>query len=198
MLGQAIWWGSITLETLLLVRGLQGRLLARFPVFYVYILFVWLQSLLRFSIYHARPQLYLPVYWITEYSGVLIGCAVVFEIYRVALAAYPGTARMARNLLTFVFVMAFTKGLVETWNNPYWWSVTTTIEFERALRTVQSLAIIALVALFLFYAIPFGRNLRGILLGYGLFVGISVIQLTFRSEERRVGKEGRSRWSPNH
>jgi len=44
---------------------------------------------------------------------------------------------------------------------------------------VQSLAIIALVALFLFYAIPFGRNLRGILLGYGLFVGISVIQLTF-------------------
>src|SRR5438045_1760326 len=71
MLGQAIWWGSITLETLLLVRGLQGRLLARFPVFYVYILFVWL-------------------------------CA-----------------------------------------------------------------------------IPLGRNLSGILLGYGLFVGISVIQLTF-------------------
>src|SRR5437762_13943956 len=93
MLGQAIWWGSITLETLLLVRGLQGKLLARYPVFYVYILFVWLQSLLRFSIYHARPQLYLPVYWITEYSGVLIGCAVVFEIYRVALAAFPGTAR---------------------------------------------------------------------------------------------------------
>jgi hypothetical protein len=179
MLGQAIWWGSITLETLLLVRGLQARLLARYPVFYIYILFVWLQSLLRFSIYHARPQLYLPVYWITEYSGVLIGCAVVLEIYRVALAAYLGTARMARNLLGFVFVMAFTKGLVETWNNPHWWSIATTIEFERALRTVQTLTIIALVALFLFYAIPFGRNLRGILLGYGLFVGISVIQLTF-------------------
>jgi hypothetical protein len=176
---QLIWWGGIALEAILLIRGLQGKLLARYPVFYAYILFVWLQSLLRFSIYHARPQLYLPVYWITEYSGVLIGCAVVFEIYRVGLAAYPGTARMARNLLAFVFVMAFTKALVEMWNYPHWWSVTTTIEFERALRTVQSLAIIALVALFLLYAIPFGRNLRGILLGYGLFVGISVIQLTF-------------------
>jgi hypothetical protein len=179
MLGQAIWWGSIALETMLLVRGLRGKLLARYPVFYSYILFVWLQSLLRFSIYHARPQLYLPVYWITEYSAVLIGCGVVFEIFRVGLAAYPGTARMARNLLAFVFVMALTKGLVETWNNPHWWSVTTTIEFERALRTAQSLAIIALVVVFLFYSIPFGRNLRGILLGYGLFVGTSVIQLTF-------------------
>jgi hypothetical protein len=53
------------------------------------------------------------------------------------------------------------------------------MDLERLLRTVQSLAILALVLLFLFYAIPFGRNLRGILLGYGLFVGLSVIQLTF-------------------
>ncbi len=37
----------------------------------------------------------------------------------------------------------------------------------------------SLVVLSLFYSIPFGRNLRGVLLGYGLFVGTSVIQLTF-------------------
>ena len=179
MLGQAIWWGSIALEALLLIRGLQGKLLGRYPFFYAYILFVWLQSLLRFSVYHSRPELYSSVYWITEWLGVLVGCGVVFEVCRVGLAAYPGTARMARNLLAFVFVMAFTKGLVETWNDPHWWSATTAMELERALRTVQSLAIIALVVLSLFYSIPFGRNLRGILLGYGLFVGTSVIQLTF-------------------
>ena len=179
MFGLVIWCSGIALELLLLVRGLQGKLFGRYPVFYAYVFFVWMQSLLRFSIYHLRPQLYLPVYWITEYLAILIGCAVVFEIFRVGLAAYPGTARMARNLLAFLFVMAVTKGLVGTWNDPHWWSATTTIEFERALRTVQSLAIIALVVLFLFYSIPFGRNLRGILLGYGLFMGISVIQLTF-------------------
>jgi hypothetical protein len=52
-------------------------------------------------------------------------------------------------------------------------------KIERALRTVQATAILALVALFLFYSIPFGRNLRGILLGYGLFIGERVICLTF-------------------
>jgi len=179
MLGQIIWWSCIVLESVLLVRCLHARLWARFPVFYAYVFFVWLQSLLRFSILHSRPQSYSAVYWITEGLGVLIGCGVVFEIYRAGLAAYPGTARMARNLLSFVFVLAFTKAFVDAWNDPRWWVIATTMDVERLLRTVQSLAILALVVLFLFYAIPFGRNLRGILLGYGLFVGLSVIQLTF-------------------
>jgi len=179
MLGLIIWWSGIALETFLLARGFAGRLWARYPVFYAYISFVWLQSLLRFSIFHLRPQQYKPVYWITEGLGVLAGCAVVFEIYRVGLAAYPGTARMARNLLGFVSVLALTKALVDTWNDPQWWLIATTMDLERLLRTVQSFAILALVVLFLFYAIPFGRNLRGILLGYGVFVGLSVIQLTF-------------------
>jgi hypothetical protein len=179
MLGQVIWWSGIALETLLVIRGFRGRLLARYPVFYAYITFVWVQSLLRFSVYHWRPQLYVPVYWITQALGVLIGCAVVFEVYRVGLRAYPGTARMARNVLAFVFVMALTKALVNTWNNPHWLSMLLNVDVERSLRVVQSFAILALVLLFLFYSIPFGRNLRGILLGYGLFVAASVIQLTF-------------------
>src|SRR5437870_7643445 len=158
LIGQAIWWACIALEGLLLVRGFQGRLLARYPVFYAYLFFVCSQSLLRFSVYHSRPQLYGKIYWITEWMGILIGCGVVFEIYRVGLAAYPGTARMARNLLAFVFVMAFTKAIVETWNDPHWWLIATTMDLEHALRTAQALAIVALVALFLFYSISFGRN----------------------------------------
>src|SRR2546421_4518491 len=170
MLDQAIWWGCIALETLLLTRGFRGRLLGRYPVFYTYIFFVCSQSLIRFSIYQSRPQLYPPIYWVTEYLGVFIGCGVVFEIYRVGLSAYPGTARMARNLLAFVFVLAFTRVLVETWNDPHWWSMATNLELEGVLRTVQAVGLGALVLLFLSYSIPFGRKLRGVLLGYGLFL----------------------------
>lgn len=181
MLDHAIWWSGILLETLLLIRGFRGRLLSRYPVFYAYIFFVFSQSLIRFSFYHWRPQSYPPIYWATEYLGVLIGCVVVFEIYRAALSAYPGTARMARNLLALVFVLAFTKVLVETWNDPHWWSIATNLELEGVLRTVQAVGLGALVLLFSFYSIPFGKNLRGVLLGYGLFIGESVIWLTFAS-----------------
>ncbi len=195
MLGQSIWWGCIILETVLLLLGFRGKLLARYPVFYAYILFVLVQSLLRFSIYRSRHELYSPVYWITEGLGVLIGCGVVFEVYRVGLAAYPGTARMARNLLAFVFVMAVTKAIVGTWNDPHWWMVATTVDLEHALRVVQALAIVALVVLFLFYSIPFGRNLRGVLLGYGLFIGESVVWLSLFSAG---GEKFHEFWSNVH
>jgi hypothetical protein len=66
------------------------------------------------------------------------------------------------------------------------------LDLELALRVVQALALVALVALFLFYAIPFGRNLRGILLGYGLFLGESVVWLSFAP---RSSESFRAFWS---
>lgn len=192
MLGQIIWWSGITIEAVILARALFGKLLKQYPAFYSYLLFVWLQSILRFSVYHVRPQLYLKVFWTTEWLGVLVGCAVVFEIYRVGLRAYPGTARLARNLLAFVLLLAFMKATVEAGNNPLWWSTASTLDLELALRVVQALALIALVALFLFYAIPFGRNLQGILLGYGLFLGESVVWLSFAP---RSSESFRAFWS---
>jgi len=192
MLGQVIWWSSIAIEAVILARALSGRLLKQYPAFYAYVVFVWMQSLLRFFVYHAHPQLYPKAFWITEWLGVLAGCAVVFEIYRVGLHAYPGTARLARNLLAFVFLLALVKATVETGNNPLWWSTASTLDLELALRVVQALALLALVVLFLFYAIPFGRNLRGILLGYGLFLGESVVWLSFAP---RSGENFRAFWS---
>jgi len=192
MLGQLIWWSGITIEAVILARALSGRLLKQYPAFYAYVLFVWIQSLLRFCVHYAWPPLYARVFWITEWLGVLTGCAVVFEIYRVGLRAYPGTARLARNLLAFVFLLALVKATVETGNNPLWWSTASTLDLELALRVVQSLALLALVVLFLFYAIPFGRNLRGILLGYGLFLGESVVWLSFAP---RSSESFRAFWS---
>jgi hypothetical protein len=181
MIEQAIWWGGICLEVILLVRGVFGKLLGRYPVFYAYIFFVCSQSLIRYSIYRLQPQYYAPVYWITQWLAILTGCGVVFEVYRVGLRAYPGAARMARNLLALVFILASTKAIVDTSNDPRWWILLTNTELELALRTVQALAIVALVVLFLFYSIPFGRNQRGVLLGYGVFITQMVIWLKFFS-----------------
>src|SRR2546429_6290417 len=70
-----------------------------------------------------------------------------------------------------------------------------TLDLELALRVVQALALLALVALFLFHVIPFGKNLRGILLGDGLFLGESVVWLSFAS---RDWESFRAFWSNIH
>jgi hypothetical protein len=177
MLGQLIWWSGIAVEIAVLVRGFRGQLVRRLPIFYAYIAFVALQEILR-VLFQSRPA-YAVIYWVTEFLGLAMGSLVIFEIYKVSLRAYPGAARMARNALAFVFLTAVAKGLATVWATGGWELQSTAFQIERALRTVQAAAILALVALFLVYSIPFGRNLRGILLGYGLFIGQRVICLTF-------------------
>jgi len=178
---QVIWWAGMCLGAVMLFRGLRQRLLLKYPVFYLYIAFVLLEDLLRFYIYRWHPAIYPQTYWVTDFFGLVIGSGVVFEIYRSGLSAYPGTARMARNLLLLVFTLAFAKVLVSTSYGSLWWPAETTAELERNLRIVQASALIALVTLFLLYAIPFGRNLKGILSGYCLYIAVSLVQLTLVS-----------------
>lgn len=192
ILDYPLWWVGLLLETALLLRGQRVGLLWRYPLFYSYILFVLLQSALRFVVYHYNFGLYSYTYWTTEFVGVGIGCGVVFEIYRVGLSSYPGTARMARRFLALLFAVALAKALADASSDPRWWAEATTINTERAMRTVQAFAIAALVVVFLIYAIPFSRNLKGILIGYGTFVGASVMWFTFA---QAGGERFRDFWS---
>jgi hypothetical protein len=139
---------------------------------------VLLQSLTRVFVYRSERNLYPYVYWLTEFVAVVIGCGIVLEVYRVGLSAYPGAARMARKLLLFVFSVSTAKALLSAASHPGWWAQVTVNEIEQVLRVVQALAILAIVVLFLFYGIPFGRNLGGILLGYGLFIAGTLAWLT--------------------
>jgi hypothetical protein len=178
MLTMTLWSLAILLEALLLVRGLQEGLVRRFPLFYFYILFVFVEELLRFSSYRWYPSHYTQVYWATQFPTLVIGSALIFEIYRVGLRSFPGTARMARNLLLIVFGAIFAKTLANPPDGFFLWLAKASEDLERNLRIVQALAILTLVSVFLWYAIPFGRNLKGILFGYGLFIILRVIQLT--------------------
>jgi hypothetical protein len=180
MLSQTIWGIGFAMEALILVRGLKTGLAFRYPIFYAYLLFVVAQSPIRFVANHwYYTTLYTPVFWGTEFTGLALGCLVVFEIFRVALADYPGTAKIARAILSFLFLLAIIKAATVLWGDPHIALNATPLQIERALRTVQAVAVAALVSAFAFYAVPFGRNLRGILLGYGIFIGERVICLTF-------------------
>ncbi len=181
MLTMLLWGLAIFLEGLLLARGLQKKLVRQFPVFYSYILFVFLEELLRFGFYRWGADHYSDVYWVTQFLSLVIGSAVIFEIYRVGLCRFPGTARMTRFLLLLVFGAIFAKTLANSPLSLFQWLEQSSLGLERDLRIVQAVALLTLVFTFLWYAIPFGRNLKGILSGYGLFIALSIVQLTLMS-----------------
>lgn len=176
MISFLIWSLGVPLEILLVVRGVQQGLLRRYPAFYAYICFVFANDSLVYAI-RFSPRVYVYFYWVTEFLGLILGCLVLLEFYRVALKSYPGTARMARAFLSLLFAVALVKTVVKTLSVPVWWFNATPAQVEGLLRVCQLLAILSLVALFLFYSVPFGKNLRGILFGYGFFVSWSVFCL---------------------
>lgn len=180
MLSSLVWVTGLVLESVLLVRALLGNFLKQYSLFYLYLISVFLPSASLFAVYHLWPNFYSPAYWFTEFLNLLLGCALVWEVYKIALARYPGTARMARNVLAFLFILASTRIFVKAWNSPTWIPGKTFFEIERDLRIVQLALLAGLVVLFTCYAIPLGRNLKGVTYGYALFLGTSVINLTLR------------------
>lgn len=187
MFSLIIWWLSALLEGAVLWRILRGRLFVEFPVFFGYIVFVLSQSIVRYS-FRANQRIYGPLYWSTEFLALLIGSFIVFEVYRLALKPYPGTARMTRNVLIFVFALALARAISVYLSDPYVLHETTALQIERALRTFQAIAIFVLVTILLSYSITLDRNVRGVLLGYSLFIGERVLCLAF------VGETGKGFW----
>jgi hypothetical protein len=178
MLTQIIWWAGVILEVVLLWRAARGRLLRRFPVFYTYILFVLVETLFLFGVYHGAPGRYAISYWVCQFGALILGSLVLLEVCRVALRQYPGAARVTRNLLLFVFCLALAKAIVNQSFGAVWWPAATTAELERNLRVVQACALLAIFVALIFYDIPRDRNWKGILAGYGLFVALSIAQLS--------------------
>jgi hypothetical protein len=180
MFSTILWLTALALESALLLRAIHGNLLGRYPLFYLYLSCVLIRDVSLLPVYYLWPNIYGYAYWYSEFLSAVVGCGVVWEVYKLALSRYPGAARMARNVLPFLFILVTSRIFVKGWNSPNRIPGSTTLETESDLRIVQLVLLIGLVTLFAYYAIPLRRDLKGIISGFSVFVGTSVIQLNLR------------------
>jgi hypothetical protein len=173
----SVWVLGVALESLLLVRAVASPWWRSYPFFFAYLASVFVQEVSLLVIFLVKFKYYASFYWYGEFISLFIGCGVSWEIFRLVLGRFPGAGRMARNVLLFALIMVCTKCGVDAWNGsaPL---PGTAIELERNLRAIQAVSLIVLAVFATYYAIPMGRNIKGIFVGYGLFIGTSVMTLT--------------------
>lgn len=181
MLSQALWWGSNFLICILLVRALHGNYFLKYRVFFMYLSWVLVDSLASFCLYVFRPWAYETYYWNAQFLSVALGYGVIWEIYTQVFADYPGVARLARSALLAIFVFLVSKSLADTLSGRMENLAEVPAVLERDFRTVQGLLLFILVSLLAYYAIPVGRNLKGMIVGYGLFIAVSIACLALRA-----------------
>lgn len=180
-MSSAIWLTALVMEVVLIARAAQARFITRYPLFYTYMSAIFVRDVALFAIFHRFSSLYPRAYWYSQFVLVLLGCGVVWEIYRCALRQYPGVVRMAQNVIPFLFVLSFSRVIAKMWESPKWFPGATTLETERDLRFVQAMLLAGLVTLSLYYAVPLGKNIRGIIVGFGFFLVTALIHLTARN-----------------
>jgi hypothetical protein len=179
MWDQLVWWACIGLESLLLLRAAKTRQLKCFPVFYSYIGCVLLVDLVAIPLFRISPHIYTLFFWSTELLTAVIGYGVVVEIFHLSLKCYAGVARFARIALFIIFLGVAARIGMDLLVGPDSSLVHAIAGLERYLRLMQAGLLVLLLALFVYYKIPVGRNLRGLILGYAFFIGSNVIVFTF-------------------
>jgi hypothetical protein len=119
--------------------------------------------------------------WPTQFATLAMGCAVVLEIVRQALAAYPGAERFARMASWVVFAATFCYVEWHVARRTVWSTSNATVELERDLRVIEALVLATVLAIVFYYRIELGKNVTGMIVGFGAYVGVSVASLALRS-----------------
>ena len=154
-------------------------MLKRFPLFYSYISFVLLIDLSAIPLFKLSPSVYFLFYWCTAFLKAVLGYAVIVEIYNLSLKSYLGVARLVKVLLLIVFIGVTVKVGINLFNGPEVVFPYAIANVERNLRQVQAVLLFCLLGLIVYYKISTDRNVRGLILGYSLFIGADVISFTF-------------------
>jgi len=177
----AIWWIGICLESAIIARGVRSKVFAKYPIFFAYLVFVLASEVSRYVIYQRTPSLYKSWWWTTEFIGVLMGYMLIMSILEKVLIAYPGARKFARNigLAIFAAIVLFTTA---EWLFQHQISLAlTSIEVERNLRGAEAILLGALLLVVAYYGVSVGRNLTGIILGYGMYIAVEVMSDATRS-----------------
>jgi len=174
----ALWLAHPVLEAgiagVMLWRGLHRK----FKFFFAYVVTQILTFAAIFPSYWTNPSAYFYLYWISHAIGVLIGFAVIHEVFLDVFRSF----HTLRDLGTVLFkwaglVMLLVAGVVSISSNStdmVWW-MQAIVTAERCVRIIQ----VGMVLLLLFFARYLGMSRRqhsfGIALGFGTF---AVVELT--------------------
>jgi hypothetical protein len=181
MLSLLIWWAGISLEGLILLRSIVCRSFLKYAYFYTYVTCILMVDVSRYFVYSHIPSAYRNWYWFTEFVSVSIGYGVILEILRQALGRYPGAARFASRIVwaSFLVVLAYIAYKSATVMN--WSAANTGAELKRDLRTVQAFVLATILVLIFHYRIELTKNLKGIIVGYGAFIAVNIMNLAVQA-----------------
>jgi hypothetical protein len=182
MLLLVLGWASQAFLALILAFAIKGKFARKYAIFYSYVAGLLLIGLIRYYFRaFQRNDYYYPVYWSTQFLIDAGGYCVLWQLYAHTLARYPGTAKVARVVVSSLFAVVSLQFFDRVISDQASRLINNPVGFERDLYSAQALLLILLLLLVWYYGVPLGRNSRGMLIGYGLLIATRLVIMTLRS-----------------
>jgi hypothetical protein len=147
------------------------------------------------AIFLLFPELYQHWYWGTQFFTLILGYGILLEILNNALSPYPGAEKFARIAGLAAFGVIICVVLLFPLIKSHW-SASTMLELERDFRTVQAVFVFGLLAVIFYYRIALGTNMKGMIGGYGVYIGTSLVSLALGSYSENLFGEGSRLFEP--
>jgi hypothetical protein len=182
MLSLLIWRAGILLEGLVLVQGFRAKLATRYSAFYLYILVMFLSDSLLYALYRVNVQSFYKWAVFGGYITLFLGCGLLLEIFRHAFGPYAGAEKIAKVAGTAALIGIVVFAVVYLLISPRTSAASATfIPLQRNFLLVQAILLIGLLRVISYYEIALGRNLKGIILGFGQCIGTTLIAFALRA-----------------
>ena len=168
------------LQAVLLTRFALNRQIREYSFFLVYLAGSFVGSMTLYLISDAMHGSYPGWYWSIQILTLILGCGIMLEIFKHALARYQGAERFGMAVVIVILGTTVCVALLRTVLSPLSSGLLLELELERDLRMVQALLLLGLMATIFSYGIALGRNMKGMIVGYGLYIGASLVSLAIR------------------
>jgi hypothetical protein len=163
---------ATTLQGLLLCRLSKRGLASCYPHLTVFVLFRFFGDLILFPINYYKPEWFAVAYWRLETITLTLQFIVNWEFIRGAFPRRSTLYNLAWKLLLAVEVGVLPAIVALSWSQASLPLVYLHVHpaVEQYICLAQAVLLLTPAAVALYYRVPLGRNLRGLCIGFGVYL----------------------------
>jgi len=167
---------GVFFESLLFWR--LWKMVSRYPYLFAFVLYSLVRDVILFPISWYRPNWFAEVYWRTEMISLFSRFFVNWEFFRgtfpqrSALHEIAWKALLAVELGVLPGILLLSWGQASSLHHLYRYLSPV---FEQYLSLAQALLLLAPAAVARYYRVAMGRNMRGLGLGFGIYLSVCSI-----------------------
>jgi hypothetical protein len=167
---------TLALEANLLLRAWLVSIVGRFPLFYSYITYVLISSLVALTVYYRFPKQYQAVAWFLLMVTWVAEFAVLLEVSDHIFEPYPSIGRLGRLLTACICTIFFFAFILPSLLGHQSRRVVF-LDLSRSAFLTKAALIVVLLAAIRLYELPLRENISGMLLGFSVYLALNVVNV---------------------